>query len=317
MPDISVILATRDRADLLPSVLDGFRRQSLSRSDYEIVAIDDGSRDATRDILAAACRDLPIRVLHQRRAGTAAALNLGVFASVSPLILFVDDDCIPDPGLLAAHVEAHRQHPAETVTVRGAATPTPDIAASPTMHHVTELGCQLLSCSRLTPGATYDFTAFRHGQCSCKRAFLLAHGLFNPLLGFGCEDVELGWRLSHRPGFRVIYRPTARSVLVRKLNFRAVCAQQEQLGTSSWLLSQLHQSTAIRTFCAIDEGLQTWKAHAGRYPRIVNWVEGLDRMAEARIAAGSPLDPQSQDTLEEAYHLAFQLSRAKGIASNF
>ena len=315
MPDISAILPTRDRAHSLPFVLEGLRRQSLSKRDFEIVAIDDGSTDTTQDILNAASSDLPIRVFRQRHSGLAAAKTLGLFASSSPILLFIGDDDVAEPDLLLAHLETHRKHPAESIAVLGNTTLAAEIARNPVMHHVTQVGGQLFSYGSIKPGTVLDYTAFWGGRSSCKRALLLHHGVFNPLFTFGYEDIELGWRLAQRAGLRVLYEPAARCVMIRELSFGEFCARQERMGMSQWLFAQMHPTEPIMRYCQINAGLQTWKAYAERYFHFMRWVETLDRMAQVRAKADVPLDSRSQRTLDAAYSMAFRFSRAKGIAS--
>ena len=76
-----------------------------------------------------------------------------------------------------------------------------------------------------------EYTAFWGGRSSCKRSLLVRHGLFHPDFRFGCEDIELGWRLA-RYGLRVIYTPCARSVMIRALTFDQFCARSYRQGRS-------------------------------------------------------------------------------------
>ena len=111
MLEISTIIPTRNRADLLPLALDALRKQSLCKSRFEVIIVDDGSTDNTQSVLKA-FEDLPLRVFRQNQAGIAAAKNLGIFASRSPILLFLDDDDVADQDLLAAHLITHRRYPA-------------------------------------------------------------------------------------------------------------------------------------------------------------------------------------------------------------
>src|SRR5262249_39805837 len=57
--------------------------------------------------------DLPyrLRVIEQTSAGLAAARNRGVEEALAQLIVFLNDDVVPDPALLAAHIRAHSARP--------------------------------------------------------------------------------------------------------------------------------------------------------------------------------------------------------------
>src|SRR5439155_11754789 len=110
-PEVCVVVATRNRAERLRLLLDSLRSQSLPRSAFEVVVVDDGSTDGTPGVLGeeAARGELPLRVIRQdRSAGVAGARNAGWRAGGGRLVAFVDDDCVADPGWLAAGLAAAR-----------------------------------------------------------------------------------------------------------------------------------------------------------------------------------------------------------------
>jgi GT2 family glycosyltransferase len=74
---------------------------------WEVVVVDNGSRDATPRLLAdfAARAPFPVTVVREPRPGLARARNAGVRAARAPLLVFVDDDCYPAPDLLDRYAE--------------------------------------------------------------------------------------------------------------------------------------------------------------------------------------------------------------------
>src|SRR5262245_49386274 len=239
VPEIAAILPTRDGGHLLPRVLAGLWRQSLAFERFEVIVVDDGSTDDTLAVLETLGRGLPLHLFRQKASGIAAARNIGVWAARAPIIVFIDDDNAPDPWLLETHLEAHRRQPDPAVAVLGHTSLDRTIAALPLMRHVTEVGCQLFAFGQFQPEQVLDYTAFCGGRTSCKRDLLLDHGLFDPDFTFGCEDIELAWRL--RPhGLRVIYEPTARTVMFRAMTFDELCNRAIQLGRSQWHFHSKH-----------------------------------------------------------------------------
>ncbi len=104
-PSVSVVVATHNRAERLRALLEGLRRQTLSRDRFEVIVVDDGSGDATSDVLAAeqARGELPLAfVRHHEGRGPATARNRGWRLASGPVIAFTDDDCVPTPGWLEA-----------------------------------------------------------------------------------------------------------------------------------------------------------------------------------------------------------------------
>lgn len=99
--DISVVIPTCRRPDLLQRCLMPLLQQSFDASRYEIVVVDDGQTADTRalvEALAAQAQDRP-RLRYLRPDGTrgpAAARNRGWRAAEGELIAFTDDDTVPD-----------------------------------------------------------------------------------------------------------------------------------------------------------------------------------------------------------------------------
>ena len=87
----SVIVAAYNAALDLPRCLAALEQQTLSRDEYEIIVVDDGSTDET--VAVATVRG--VRVLCQSHSGPAAARNAGVAVARAPIVVFTDADCEP------------------------------------------------------------------------------------------------------------------------------------------------------------------------------------------------------------------------------
>ena len=93
-PTISVVVPVLNGARSLPALLDALTRQTLGRDRFELIVVDNGSRDRTAAIALAA----GARVIGEPRRGRARARNTGVAAATAPAIAFTDADCVPAPG---------------------------------------------------------------------------------------------------------------------------------------------------------------------------------------------------------------------------
>lgn len=98
-PRVSILLPVRNEERLLPAALASLFRQSCT--DWELVAVNDGSSDGTGALLdSAATADPRVRVLHLPPSGLVAALNTGLAASRSPYVARMDGDDISHPRRL-------------------------------------------------------------------------------------------------------------------------------------------------------------------------------------------------------------------------
>ncbi len=118
---VSVVVATRDRADRLPALLGALAAQTLPRERFEVVVVDDGSADATSAALADGAVEIALR--HARPRGPAAARNTGWRAASGPIVAFTDDDCRPEPEWLAAGLAAAAAAPG--ALIQGRTRPEP------------------------------------------------------------------------------------------------------------------------------------------------------------------------------------------------
>ena len=98
-PRVSVLMPVRNGMPWLRQALDGLSRQTLT--DFEILALEDGSTDGTPELLAS-WRDDRLRVIPTGGVGVAAALTVGLDEARSPFIARHDADDVSVPGRLEA-----------------------------------------------------------------------------------------------------------------------------------------------------------------------------------------------------------------------
>lgn len=313
-PQISCIICTYNRVEMLRRVLDAFLGQTLPRSEFEIILVDDGSTEDVGSLAAQYQRILPLRLIRQENLGLGAAKNAGVAAAAAPIVIFMDDDDTPAPSLLAEHLRAHAAYPNTNIAVLGHTNLHPEIVQRPLMRFVTDVGCYLFSYARIADGAILDYSWFWGGRSSCKRALLPGPAPFNPMFRFGCEDIELGYRLSAQ-GLKVVYCRSAVTTMLRALSLAEFCHRTERQGQSNWLFSRLHPSPEIQAWAGIEQAFRLWSGVRGRYDRLIASARHLDALAQERANYGIGTDETFTDLLHGAYWKAIDASRAKGIVA--
>ncbi|MES1926325.1 glycosyltransferase family 2 protein [Salinisphaera sp. T31B1] len=112
--DITVVFATCNRAAQLRATLDAYRRIDTAGIHWELLVVDNDSQDESQAILAATS-DLPLRWQVVTAPGQNNARNAALKRIRGALIVFTDDDAIPEPDCLQAYLRAARRWPNEAI----------------------------------------------------------------------------------------------------------------------------------------------------------------------------------------------------------
>ena len=202
-PRVTVVIPVYNAAGFVRRAVDSVLAQTFT--DLELLVVDDGSRDATRDVLATYGPRL--RLLTQANAGPAAARNHGLRQARGEVVAFLDADDGWLPDKLALQVALLDARP--EVGFCSTATRVVDQAGAP----AGDWPC----CAGEAPMPDLLFmrSAAVSGSTSgvlARRALLLDAGGFDERLR-GFEDPDLWIRLSSRTGYACI--PEALTVVVR------------------------------------------------------------------------------------------------------
>lgn len=251
MPDLSIVVPTYRRADLLDSLLVSLAAQDVDAAQFEIVVVDDGSADATGEVLdrwTAELGNLRALVQPQNR-GPAAARNRGWREATADLVLFLDDDVVASPSLVRTHIELHRRADDPDLGVLGRVDWSPSLRITPFMHWLDRSGLQFAYDTWLRPGAVEPpYAAFYTANLSMHRGLLARSGGFDERFPYPAyEDMELAWRMTEL-GFRMDFNPEAQAFHNRAIDLRTFRRRMAMVGESAELVA------AVQPGFPIDHG---------------------------------------------------------------
>lgn len=109
---LTVLLATRNRADILRSVMEEYCHLHPPSSGWKLVVVDNGSTDHTARVIASFASRLPLQSMVEPRLGKNFALNTGLELLEGDLAVLTDDDAFPHSDWLIELRKAADDQPA-------------------------------------------------------------------------------------------------------------------------------------------------------------------------------------------------------------
>jgi glycosyltransferase involved in cell wall biosynthesis len=220
-PRVSVVVCSYNGAQTLGETLAGINR--LEYPDYEVIVVNDGSRDATDEI----ARRFDVRLINTENRGLSSARNIGMEAATGEIVAYIDDDAYPDPHWL--HYLAATYMRSGVVGVGGPNLAPPgdgDIA----------------DCVANAPGGpSHVLVSDREAEhipgcnMSFRKAGLQAVGGFDTQFRIAGDDVDLCWRLQERD--RTLgFHPAAMVWHHPRNSVRAYLKQQYNYGRAEGML---------------------------------------------------------------------------------
>jgi glycosyltransferase involved in cell wall biosynthesis len=199
---LSVVIPTYDRLPILTKCLRALEDQQYDPqviAGYEVVVVDDGSRDGTIEWLRSHNAEFPhVKLLEQAHCGPSAARNLGVEQATGDTIIFIDSDLVVTNVFLQSHGLVLRQGQA-------------DLGSDRFFTYGRVINTANFESPTSEPYKVTDFSAafFATGNVAIAKHWLVEAGLFDT--GFqlyGWEDLELGVRLKNL-GLKLLKVPDA------------------------------------------------------------------------------------------------------------
>jgi mycofactocin system glycosyltransferase len=233
--DVTVVIPVRDRTAELALCLAGL-------SEYRVIVVDDGSRDPAAVAAAATAAGAQV-VRRAVNGGPAAARNTGLAAADTPLVAFLDSDCVPAPGWLdplLPHFADRAVVAAAPRIVPYAPDGAPDGAAAGWLARYEGVSSTLdmgQVPSIVRPGSKVPYVP---GAALVVRVAAAGAG-FAEHLPVG-EDVDFVWRLAGL-GWHVRYEPAAAVAHQHRVRLASWFSRRMEYGTSAAPLELRHPGT--------------------------------------------------------------------------
>jgi mycofactocin system glycosyltransferase len=273
-PEVTVVIPVRDRHAELARCLAGLA--PLIPGPSRVIVVDDGSADpdAIQSVAAAAGASVVRRPVS---GGPAAARNTGLAAARTPLVAFLDSDCVPGAGWLDALLP-HFADPAV-----GAVAPriVPHEAGRTWLARYEGASSTLDMGRRpsiVRPGSRVPYVP---GAALVVRRQAAGTG-FAEDMQVG-EDVDFVWRLA-ASGWRVRYEPAATMGHQHRVRLREWFSRRKDYGTSAAVLELRHPG-AVRPLYASAWTAAAWLAAAAGHPEAGAVVTGTSTALLARRLA--------------------------------
>lgn len=277
--ELAVVIPTRGRWPILSRTLEALGAQSVSG--FETIVVVDGTDQRVPSWL----RERPrTRVLEQPHGGPGAARNLAVSQTDRRLILFLGDDMIPAPTLVAGHLAPHHADAGPQTAVLGHVAWHPEVARSRLLRWLEWSASQFdYRALQGMAGEDVGFGRFYSCNVSLKREMFTQAGGFDPDFRFDYEDLDLGWRL-HERGLRLIYEPSALAYHLHSYDWEAIerryvsraGAERLMCSKHSWFSPWFHDRIAAHAM--LPRASRIW-------PLVVDYVPAGARPLRRRVEA--------------------------------
>ncbi len=222
-PRISVIVCSYNGARTIRDCFEGLL--TLEYPNFEVIVVDDGSRDGT----AAIAHEYGFRLISTENRGLSSARNTGLAAATGEIVAYIDDDAWPDPHWLMYLA-------ATFLSTDHAGVGGPNIPPGG--------DGPIAECVANAPGGPVhvllsDREAEHIPGCNMafRRAALDAIGGFDPQFRTAGDDVDICWRLQQQ-GWTIGFSPGAMVWHHRRNSIRTYWKQQQGYGKAEALLER-------------------------------------------------------------------------------
>jgi glycosyltransferase involved in cell wall biosynthesis len=202
----SVIVPTRNRKEILENTIILLESQTLDKSLFEVIIVDDGSEDGTDKYMQELSTPLSMKYLRHEFRGASYARNVGLKSAEGEFVIFLGDDVHPSENLLKTYYEQFHENE-ERVFIIGKTVWAKHLLKSRFIKYLEEQSHAQFRFNAIKDRKNVPPQYFNTANSAIPLKYILSCGLFDEDLTL-YEDTELGMRLS-RIGLKLVYVDSA------------------------------------------------------------------------------------------------------------
>jgi GT2 family glycosyltransferase len=238
-PEISIIISTHNRSQSLLQTLKSIGQLEYPQDRFEVIVVDDGSVDDTREVLTRFSRRAPFSFKYRSKKdeGVSSARNMGIGMARGEVLVFIDDDCAATNSWLK---NLTAQINSDEVGVIGGPEKIPP--EGPLLSRcVGYIVNSFVGAAGLFKGEGPRLGRFYPKGCNMALTKRVLHevGLFDENL-MPSEDVELAYRI-RRAGYKIKYAPRAAVIHHRNISFKNFLSKTFWIGYFRAILGFKHR----------------------------------------------------------------------------
>jgi cellulose synthase/poly-beta-1,6-N-acetylglucosamine synthase-like glycosyltransferase len=237
---VSVIIPAYNRKNELEQLLAALTGQTLPPRSFEVIVVDDGSADGTREWLAerASGFSFSFSWFAQEHQGPGAARNLGMKQAAGDIFAFIDTDCIPQPDWLEQLIKPFASGTVGAVGGREIINERDPLLMR--CFHYLMTASLTTGGMRGTDGKRLARFYPRTFNMAVSRKAYESIGGFRRM--YHAEDIELSFRI-RQAGFELLYEGSAQVYHRRRSTVAQYARQLFNMGRARVTLARLHSGS--------------------------------------------------------------------------
>ncbi|MFC1655351.1 glycosyltransferase family 2 protein [Patescibacteria group bacterium] len=241
----TVIIPTYNRADILKECLEKLLKQDFVKNEFEIIVVDDGSTDNTKEVLEEFEKKSKVqfKALHQKNQGQGIARNYALRYAQGKIVILIGDDLMVLPDFVKQHVQYHRRFNKPNEAVLGFVSWDPRLEITPFMDWLTngssvmgKFGGHQFAFEKLEGKTKADYNFFYTINISLKTSVLKKYPFDSRFSSYGWEDIELGYRLTKKENLVLHYNPRAIGYHYHPMEEESLADRMRMIGKSAHLI---------------------------------------------------------------------------------